>query len=202
MRGERADAIEVFRRPPTLFVLGWIVCAVLVALWPRLLVAGPPAGGEVGIEVFFGTFTGSTIGDNEEGLTPRDLSVTIEPGKDGGFAVGWTTIIRKAGGEKRKAYAIAFQPTQRPGIYSSAMRSNLFGERVPLDPFKGDPLVWARLRGRTLTVYALIILDDGGYDLQIYDRTLTPDGLDLHFSRTVNREPVTTLDATLVRDGN
>ncbi len=86
--------------------------------------------------------------------------------------------MRGEGGqtEKRKAYTIAFQPTQRPGVYSSAMRANVFGERVPMDPFKGDPFVWARLSGKTLSVYALIILADGGYDLQIYDRTLTPDG--------------------------
>ncbi len=183
----------------------WRMLTRWVGVALACLAVGLPArlsAGDSGIQAFYGTFRGSSIADSKTRLTPRDLSVTIEPGKAGSFVVGWTTIIRRADGETRKHYSIAFQPTQRPGIYRSAMRANVFGEMVPLDPFKGDPLVWARLQGKTLTVYALIILDDGGYDLQIYDRTLTPTGLDLRFSRSLDREPVTVLEATLVRDGD
>jgi hypothetical protein len=183
------------------------VVVVLLAFAVLLVTAAARAvdapAPEVGIEAFFGTFEGRGTGSAESQATARDLSVAIEPAANKGFVVSWSTAVRAPGGqaEKRKAYTITFQPTQRPGIYSSAMRANVFGERVPMDPFKGDPFVWARLSGRTLSVYALIILADGGYDLQIYDRTLTPTGLDLVFSRWVDRQQVTGLTASLVRKG-
>ena len=157
----------------------------------------------VGIEQFFGTYEGRGTGSDGNHATDRDLSVTIGPAADEGFVVRWSTTVRAKGEdpEKRKAYTITFQPTARPGVYSSAMRANVFGEKVPMDPFKGDPFVWARLSGKTLSVYALIILDDGGYDLQIYDRTLSASGLDLVFSRWIDRQQVTGLTARLVRKG-
>lgn len=159
--------------------------------------AQPPA---VGIEAFYGTFSGRGVSMSGGEAAPRDLSVTIAPGPESGFVVSWMTVVRSGDGEEtRKDYNIAFRPTQRSGVYRSAMRANVFGEQVPLDPFTGDPFVWARLAGRTLTVYALIILADGGYDLQIYERTLSEQGLDLVFSRWVDGEKVTSLHAQLER---
>jgi len=178
-----------------------VLLAVAALLLPvALRAAEAPA---VGIEAFFGSYEGRATGSAESRADDRDLSVTIGPADDGGFVVSWATAVRGEGGkdEKRKAYTIAFQPTQRPGVYSSAMRANVFGDKVPMDPFKGDPFVWARLAGKTLSVYALIIQADGGYDLQIYDRTLAPDGLDLVFSRWVDRQQVGGLTARLVRKG-
>ncbi len=178
-----------------------LLCAVVVAVTPARAAEAPPPA--VGIEAFFGSYEGRGTGSTDDHATDRDLAVTIGPAADGGFVVSWSTAVRGevGGSEKRKAYSIGFQPTQRPGVYSSAMRANVFGEKVPMDPFKGDPFVWARLSGTTLSVYALIILDDGGYDLQIYDRTLTPEGLDLAFSRWVDRQQVGGLTARLVRKG-
>lgn len=182
-----------------------LTCLVLAALFAPatpLRAAEPPAPA-VGIEAFFGSYEGRGSSQAGSHATDRDLAVSIAPAADRGFVVSWSTAVRgEAGeGEKRKAYSIGFQPTQRPGVYSSAMRANVFGDKVPMDPFKGDPFVWARLSGKTLSVYALIILDDGGYDLQIYDRTLTPSGLDLVFSRWVDRQQVGGLSAQLVRNG-
>ncbi len=177
------------------------LCAVVVLVMPvRAAEAPPPA---VGIEAFFGSYEGRGSGSGDSHAPDRDLAVSIGPAADKGFVVSWSTAVRggAAEAEKRKAYSIGFQPTQRPGVYSSAMRANVFGDKVPMDPFKGDPFVWARLSGTTLSVYALIILDDGGYDLQIYDRTLTPEGLDLAFSRWVDRQQVGGLTARLVRKG-
>lgn len=152
------------------------------------------------IDAFFGTFHGKAkVGTGAKAVN-RDLSVTIAPGPDRGFVVNWTTIVRDQDGkDASKSYSIAFQPTQRRGIYRSAMRSNVFGQRVPLDPFTGEPLVWARVAGRTMTVFALIILIDGGYDMQVYDRTLSDAGLDLVFTRWIDRDQVAKIEASLVR---
>ncbi|MBL8660113.1 MAG: hypothetical protein JNM75_10210 [Rhodospirillales bacterium] len=162
--------------------------------------AGAAPGANAGIDAFFGTYRGHAPAGADTRAAPRDLSVTIEPAADSGFVVSWTTIARGAEGrETAKSYTIAFRPTQRPGVYRSAMRANVFGERVPLDPFSGDPFFWARLSGSTLSVFALIISDDGGYDLQIYDRTLGENGLDLVFSRWIDRQQVAEVRAQLTR---
>ena len=183
-----------------------VLLQVLVLAVVAAFIACPPARAddaptpEVGIDAFYGTFQGHASADVGSLTAPRDLSVTIAPAPDNGFSVAWTTTVRASeGGDTSKTYAIAFRPTQRPGVYRSAMRANVFGERVPLDPFAGDPLFWARLSGRTLSVFALIILDDGGYDLQTYDRTLGGNGLDLVFSRWIDREQVADIRAHLTR---
>ena len=141
-----------------------------------------PAGAAEPIDPFVGEFVGRA-GPGGDDQAARDANVSIA--KDGdGFIVEWTTTSHLKDGEvSRKTYAIAFRPTGRGAIYGSAMARNKFGGSVPLDPLKGEPFVWAKIEGKTLTVYALLITDDGDYDLQTYDRTLTPEGLTLNFSR-------------------
>ena len=135
--------------------------------------------------------------DSLQGLSKRDLSVSIQP-KDKGFTLKWTTVThKKAGKAKRKAYSIDFRPSARPTIFASAMRRNKFGGSVPLDPLKGEPYVWGRLHGSTLTVHALMITDDGGYEIQVYERTLTETGLDLTFSRIRDGEQLKLIKGTL-----
>ena len=161
------------------------------------------AGETSSIASFFGHYEGRTMkGDGQESI--RDLNVTIEPVavRRDGFRIIWSTIIRRSGGEpKRKSYEIEFVPTGRPGIFSSAMRTDMFGNAVPLDPLKGDPFVWCRISGQTLTVYALTITDTGSYDLQVYDRTLREGGLDLKFTRLNEGEPPKVITAFLERTG-
>ena len=152
---------------------------------------------------FFGDYVGRSISTVEPGLSERDLAVNIKPYKDNGFTVSWTTLIRKKNAEwSRKSYTINFGPTKRPGIYGSEMRSNMFGGAVPLDPLQGEPFFWARINGNTLTVYALIIREDGGYEIQTYDRTWTPKGLELKFTRFRNGEPLKLITGLLERTGS
>jgi hypothetical protein len=67
------------------------------------------------------------------------------------------------------------------------MRMNVFGKHIPLDPLAGDPFVWARIHDKTLTVYALMITNQGAYDMQTYDRTLRDDGdMDLAYTRILD----------------
>ena len=141
------------------------------------------------ISDFFGSYVGRSISVVGAGRSERDLNVVIKKHKKGGFTLDWTTVTRKADGSvKSKKYSINFAPTKRKGLYASAMRNNVFGGTVPLDPLQGDPYFWAGIDGDTLTVHALMIMDDGGYEMQIYERTLSADGLPLKFSR--NRDGV------------
>lgn len=168
-----------------------------------LVVAATDArAGDVAIDAFFGRYEGVAISGPLDGLTTRDLGVVVAP-DDEGFRVEWTTTTRRPDGtRKRKAYAISFQPTRRDSVFASAMRRNKFGARVPLDPMRGDPYVWARIVGDTLTVYAMLIVDDGSYEIQVYDRTLTETGLRLEFRRMSGGDTKRAVSGDLTRVGD
>jgi hypothetical protein len=135
------------------------------------------------IQEFFGTYTGTAKIERGDSVEDRDMSVTISETSEG-FQVSWVSVIHKADGRtKENEYTISFVPTQREGIYSSAMKSNVFGKAVPLDPLKGDPYVWSRLTGDTLTLFSLLIDEEGNYIIQEYHRTLANGGLDLEYRR-------------------
>lgn len=155
-----------------------------------------PAWAESAAQRFVGEWSGTTISTTGEGLEQRDLAVNITA-KDKAFTVKWTTIIRKDGKADRREFQVEFQPTPREGVYSAAMRTNMFGAREPLDPLKGDPYVWARIKGDTLTVHAMHILDDGGYEMQVYDRTVTGDSMALKFSRVRDGQQLVGITGTL-----
>jgi len=124
--------------------------------------------------------------------------VKISPHPDG-FTVEWTSVTKMTNGKlKRKAYAINFLPTRRKNIFRSGERKDMFGNAVPLDPLKGDPFVWARLYEDTLTVFALHVLEDGGYEMQTYARTRIPEGLALVYSRVRDGEVLRTVESTLL----
>lgn len=148
------------------------------------------------IEEFYGQYIGRAVSDGE---VQRDLSVTIGPSASRGFFISWTTVSHHQSGDKRKMYQVKFRPSKRTGIYRSAMKTNVFGGQVSLDPLAGEPFVWARIKGDTLTVHTMVITEDGGYEMQIYDRTLNQQGLLLDYSRLRTGEQLREVTAQLVR---
>ncbi|MEH6823001.1 MAG: hypothetical protein V7629_03715 [Motiliproteus sp.] len=151
------------------------------------------------IGAFYGQYIGHATSDAE---IERDLSVTIGPSASGGFFIAWTTVSHKPKGMTRKEYQIKFLPSARPNIYASAMQTNVFGGQISLDPLKGDPYVWARIKDKTLTVHSLTITTEGGYQMQIYNRTLNDQGLLLEYRRLQSGEPLRQITAQLVRVAN
>jgi hypothetical protein len=174
--------------------------AVLVG---SLLLALPglpgPARAQTDLRRFFGTYAGEAIVEGSADLEKRDINAEISAqGK--GFSVKWMMVIRKKTGPPRKVeYTIGFQPTKRAGLYSSAMRTDVFGNAVPLDPMNGDPYLWARIEGNTLWMYALLVTEEGGYEMQTYERTLTADGMNLRYSRIRDGEVLRTVTGKLKR---
>jgi len=168
-----------------------------------LLVAAPAAfAADRPIADFYGRFIGKTTIAAEGESAPRDIGVEIRPVEDddNAFTIEWDTVITRADGStKANSVKILFQHTKRDAIYSSAMRVNVFGKRTPLDPLSGDPFVWARLIGDTLTVFALLITDAGSYEMQVYDRTLNGDTLALRFSRVRDGEKLKEIIGALTR---
>ena len=145
-----------------------------------LCVAGSAIQAQV--DRFVGSYEGSAEVVDADGTTKhRDMSVEIADTKEG-FTVRWTSVTyRPNGTSKEKSYTIDFEPSDRDGIFSAAMKRNVFGHNVQMDPMKGEPYVWARIEGDTLSVFSIFVTENGGYDIQQFDRTLADGGLQLEF---------------------
>ena len=149
-----------------------VVCALICAA----------ASVQADITRFFGSYVGSAEVVSADGSKqPRDMNVEIS-GIKHGFRVNWTSTTYRANGTaKEKSYTVDFVPSIQDGVYSSAMKRNVFGHDVQLDPMKGEPYVWSRVDGDTLSVYSMYVTETGGYEIQQFDRTLASGGLDLDF---------------------
>ena len=164
-----------------------------------LLIIAPVAVRAADFAPFIGEFAGFASVETAAGPERRNMSVEISR-DDKGFAVSWETMIHTAAGKTRKkSYNIRFVPSRREGIYASAMKTNVFGHDVPLDPLAGEPYVWARIQGDTLTVHSLHINEAGEFEIQRYDRTLVEDGLRLEFVTVRDDGPQKSVTTVLQR---
>ena len=178
--------------PPPAYIV--FVCMVLA-----LLVFPTSSRAAYQYEKFVGEYLGEGISSGDDDLNKRDLRVEIKPNGDG-FILTWVSVTHKKDGRlKRKSYTVPFRPKGESGLYGSAMRTDMFGNQLPLDPLKGEPYVWARISGDTLFVYAMLITDEGGYEMQVYERTLTSNGMDLTYSRVRDGQELRTVRGTLKR---
>lgn len=176
------------------------LAVLLAAVLAVTLTAAAPARAGNPIDPFVGEYTGSAELVTSEGeRIPRDMNVTIRAEKEG-FTVEWTSTTRRPDGTlKSKSYSIDFLPTERTGVYSAGMRKNVFGHAVQLDPMKGEPFVWGRIRGDMLTIFSLFVDVDGDYEIQQFDRTLAEGGLMLKFTDWRNGEPQRSVETFLER---
>ncbi|MEY8799766.1 hypothetical protein AB9K35_05525 [Leisingera sp. XS_AS12] len=166
----------------------------LVVVWAPISVCAAEIG------QFAGEYSGSVEIEAADGQqVPRDISVTIRETSKG-FVLKWVATTEKGDGRRKtKSYEIEFQPSNRSGVFSAAMRRNVFGHAVPLDPMAGEPFVWGRIDGDTLTVFSMFIHPNGDYEIQQYDRTLAEGGLDLVYVSRLNGEIRRKIEAFLTR---
>ena len=175
--------------------LPWLRTLVLCTAMMAMVL--PAAAAREDFTAFFGEYEGEAVSENEGEVRKRDLRVKISAFENG-FAVMWISVTKRPNGKlKRKEYSINFLPTRRANIFRSAERKDLFGNAVPMDPMKGDPYVWARIHDETLTVHAVHVLEDGGYEIQTYTRSRIPEGLSLQYSRVRDGEILRTVTGTL-----
>ncbi|ASM72248.1 MULTISPECIES: hypothetical protein [Roseobacteraceae] len=187
----RTVAAFVTSTAPRLHLMAALTVLVLLAL-------AVPVRAD--ISPFVGSYKGSADVLSADGtVQTRDMSVEIAR-NDKGFSVRWTSTRRRENGtENSKTYAIRFVPSDRTGVFSAAMGRNVFGHDVQLDPMQGEPYVWARLSGDTLSIYSLFVTDEGGYEIQQFDRTLVNEGLRLKFQRLRNGVPLRSVTTVLQR---
>ncbi len=159
------------------------LATLIAALVFGLLLVGAQDARAASIEPFVGAYDGHLTFEEDGKIVERNMSVEIAQTRKG-FNISWASAIRRSDGRfTEKSYAVDFIPSGRPGIFSSAMKSNVFGKQVPLDPLRGEPFVWARIEGDTLTLFSLFIDEAGDYEMLEYHRTLAEGGLDLDFRR-------------------
>jgi hypothetical protein len=153
----------------------------------------------ISTEEFLGEYQGVSVKDPGKNWLPADLNVSIQP-HDNGFIMRWVTVTSGISGiTERQKNTVKFHPTKRTSVFAAAMKPNLFGGWEPLDPFNGDPFMWARYLDSTLTIYAMIITDSGAHDMQIYERTLTPEGFIIKIKRMRNESPLQIVNGIVKR---
>jgi hypothetical protein len=156
--------------------------AFLAATTVALLIATSAwAQSTVSINAFYGKWSGSAISESNISvnfrLTARDMDVEVRPSSNG-FTVLWTTVLRQRGDPndptaERRSTELRFEPTNKPNVWRAVGST---------DPLVDERFAWARIIKQTLTVHSMVIRNDGGYDLQVYDRTLKSTGMDLEFT--------------------
>ncbi|MDW3221340.1 MAG: hypothetical protein R8G34_00390 [Paracoccaceae bacterium] len=158
------------------------------------------AAAQADISRFVGVYDGSATVTSADGTKrERDMNVEIFETRYG-FKVNWTsTTYRADGSTKAKSYSIEFVPSDRGEVYAAAMKRNVFGHDVQMDPMQGEPYVWSRIHDETLSVYSLFVAEDGGYEIQQFDRTLADGGLRLDYKSVRNGEIQRTVSTFLTK---
>jgi hypothetical protein len=181
-----------------------VLLALLVATVTA--VSGVPIASAASLEPFFGTYVGvAEVDDLLSGeVRQRDMDIVIQPYKQGGFHIQWINVTlvdgkRAAPGVERRIQTVLFEPSEDRDFFVEVQENNPFRERSETRPMRGDPVRWASLDDQGLHVYSFVVLEDGRYELQIYDRTLTDIGIDISFQRIVDGEVVRRISGTTAR---
>jgi hypothetical protein len=171
-----------------------------------LTLAAPAGARAASLEPLFGTYVGvAQVEDIAKGeVRQRDMDIVIEPYKQGGFRIEWVNVSlvdgkRAVPGVERRVQTVLFEPAQDRDFFIEAAESSPFQEREEPRPMRGDPVRWASLDDQGLHVYSFVVLEDGRYELQVSDRTLTDIGLDISFQRIVDGAVMRRITGTTAR---
>lgn len=144
------------------------------------------------IDPFIGTYVGTAqvLGPNGEVTEERDMDITIAEDRDG-FRITWINVTlidgrRDVVGVRRRVDEVTLEPGDRDGIFLEKTRRSLFERRQDVDVISGDPMRWGRIDGDRLGIFSLVVMENGGYALQSYERILTDVGMDIEFTRVEN----------------
>ena len=180
-----------------------VILSVLVFLC--LIASHQPTSAE-DLSRFFGSYVGrASVTDLETGEEhQRDLDIVVSPYRDDGLKIDWITVglvdgRRDVPGVKRWSQTALFKPSERAKFMVEVGEGNLFKERGDMEVIKGDPVRWTHVEGDTLHACSFVVLEDGRYELQVYQRILTETGLDILFKRIVDGVVVRQVSGSTVR---
>ncbi len=157
---------------------------------------------------FFGSYVGqATVEDLITGKRQeRDLDITVVPYRKHGLRVDWITVglvdgRRDVPGVRRWSQTAIFEPKNDKDFLVEVGTSDVFRERQATVPIKGDPVRWTRVDGNILHTCSFMVLEDGRYELQLYQRILTDIGMDIRFERIVDGELIRRVTGRTARAG-
>jgi hypothetical protein len=158
----------------------------------QLVFPGGAQAAPLDLEDFFGIYVGRARTYDRHGNLSgeRDLDILIESESRKGFRIRWATVKlvegrRDVPGVRRNVIESVFRGGDGRKFVEDA-RGSLFQKKKETELIAGDPLRWARIKDKTLSVYSITIIPDGRYELQIYDRTRTESGLAIRFRRYID----------------
>lgn len=179
---------------------------VLIAMVCGLIAVSRPASADQDVERFYGTYVGSATVYDADGtvVEERDMDIVVQEAKRGGLALTWTNVTlvdgrRDVPGVQRRVDTLTLVPGDDLDIYLEDTRGSLFERRRDVDAMDGDAVRWARIDNGRLGVFSLVITEDGGYELQSYERILTDIGIDIDFRRIIDGQVVRRIEGTTVR---
>jgi hypothetical protein len=166
------------------------------------LAGGEAAAAELGD--FFGTYVGNAQELDDTEPMARDMDIVIEPFHDEGFQIHWITVTKVNGrrdvpGVDRTLQSVFFEPAEDDDFFVEVEADNPFREHEAKTPMSGHAVRWASIEDDMLNVYSFVVLEDGRYELQIYNRALTDVGLDIMFRRFDDGELVRQIKGSTVR---
>ncbi|MEZ5932146.1 MAG: hypothetical protein R3F54_09370 [Alphaproteobacteria bacterium] len=155
---------------------------------------------------FLGTYVGqATVEDLATGeQQKRDLDIVVAPYRKHGLRVDWITVglvdgRRDVPGVKRWSQTALFEPAADNDFLVEVGEIDLFSERRETEPIEGDPVRWTRVDGNLLETNSFMVLEDGRYELQVYQRILTDIGMDIRFERIVDGETLRRVTGSTAR---
>jgi hypothetical protein len=178
----------------------------LPALLGVLAMAGLTCGKALSAELsdFFGTYVGNAHETGDSEPMARDMDIEIRPFHDEGFQIHWITVTKVDGrrdvpGVERTVQSVFFEPAEGRDLFVEVEADNPFREHEAKVPMRGHPVRWASVGDDRLDVYSFVVLEDGRYEFQIYNRVLTDVGLDIMFRRFEDGELVRQIKGHTVR---
>jgi hypothetical protein len=150
------------------------------------------------ISDFFGVYLGHGEADASAGGQAKETrfsQVLIRPAAaEKGFTIEWSTLKLK--GDELPSTADTKTYTQTFGV---ADKPNQFRDVTSGDVNLNQDASWAVISGDTLSIVQVSVAPDGGYFVTHYDRTLTPKGLEVRFTRFENSRIVRAVRLNLIK---
>jgi hypothetical protein len=181
------------------------------ALLGTALVTGgtvPLLAQQADLKPLLGTFVGraEAVDLSDHTKEQRDIDIVIAPYQRDGLKVEWTNVTlvdgrRDVPGVKRRRDEMLLVPAPDRSFFLAGVGYDPFQDRGDLDPLKGDPLRWGTVEAGTLGIYSFQILDDGRYELQVYERRPTEEGIELEYERIDDGEVARRMTGRAVRAG-
>lgn len=146
-----------------------------------LIGASPAQSAQTDLGRFAGAYVGETITQGGETMELGDLHLRLKVRGDG-FVADWRSLADPDESEEHH-HNVTFVLSHRDNIYVAVLGCDMFGNRVPLDPMRGGPFMWASIEEARMNLYVMKIGARGTHDLRIYRYRLEGEKLALSFER-------------------